>query len=142
MYGALLVMDPAETYDAETDHALVIGAEGIGSRTTVVLNGSKQPMVSWRAGRKHRIRLANITRHDNVSVVLRSRNDIVTWRPLTKDGVAVPSSQAAPHKADQLIGVGETYDFEYDAPATREDLWIELRGTDGHFYLQGKAIVK
>jgi FtsP/CotA-like multicopper oxidase with cupredoxin domain len=142
MYGALLVMDPSETYDPEIDHALVVGVDGIGSRASVVLNGSKQPMVSWRAGRKHRIRLANITRHDNVSVVLRSRNEIVTWRPLTKDGVAVPSNQAAPRKADQLIGVGETYDFEYDAPAGREDLWIELRGTDGRFYLQGKAIVK
>jgi FtsP/CotA-like multicopper oxidase with cupredoxin domain len=142
MYGAMLVMDPAETFNPEVDHALVIGVDGIGSRAGVVLNGSKTPQVSWQAGRKHRIRLANITRHDNVSIALRSRNDIVTWRPLTKDGVAVPSNQAAPRKAEQLIGVGETYDFEYDAPAGREDLWLELRGTDGRFYLQGKAIVK
>jgi hypothetical protein len=142
MYGAMLVMDPAETYDPETDHALVIGVDGIGSRAGVVLNGSKQPRVAWQAGRKHRIRLANITRHDNVSIALRSRNDLVTWRPLTKDGVAVPSSQSAPRKAEQLIGVGETYDFEYEAPASREDLWIELRGTDGRFYMQAKAIVK
>lgn len=142
MYGAMLVMDPSETYDPQTDHALVIGVDGIGSRASVVLNGSKQPMVSLKAGRKHRIRLANITRHDNVSIALRNRHDVITWRPLTKDGVAVPSSQAAPRKADQLIGVGETYDFEYDAPAGREDLWIELRGTDGRFYLQGKVIVK
>jgi manganese oxidase len=142
MYGAMLVMDPAETYDPETDHALVIGVDGIGSRAGVVLNGSKQPRVAWQAGRKHRIRLANITRHDNVSIALRSRNDLVTWRPLTKDGVAVPSNQSAPRKAEQLIGVGETYDFEYEAPASREDLWIELRGTDGRFYMQAKAIVK
>jgi FtsP/CotA-like multicopper oxidase with cupredoxin domain len=142
MYGAMLVMDPAETYNPETDHAWVIGVDGIGSRAGVVLNGSKQPTVSLRPGRKHRIRLANITRHDNVSIALRSRHDVITWRPLTKDGVAVPSSQSAPRKAEQLIGVGETYDFEYDAPAGREDLWIELRGTDGRFYLQGKAIVR
>lgn len=77
-----------------------------------------------------------------MSVVLRSRNEIVTWRPLTKDGVAVPANQAVPRQADQLIGVGETYDFEYDAPAAREDLWIELRATDGRHHLQGKAIVK
>jgi hypothetical protein len=142
MYGALLVMDPAETYDPVIDQTLVIGVDGIGSRASVVVNGSKQPQLSWRAGRKNRIRLANITRHDIVSIALRSRNDVVTWRPLTKDGVAVPANQAAPRKAEQLIAVGETYDFEYDAPVAREDLWIELRGTDGRFYLQGKAVVK
>jgi FtsP/CotA-like multicopper oxidase with cupredoxin domain len=142
MYGAMLVMDPSETYDPETDHALVVGVDGIGSRASVVLNGSKQPVLPLRAGRKHRIRLANITRHDNVSIALRNRHDVITWRPLTKDGIAVPSNQAAPRKAEQLIGVGETYDFEYDAPAGREDLWIELRGTDGRFYLQGKVVVK
>lgn len=142
MYGAMLVMDPEETYNPETDHALVVGVDGIGSRASVVLNGSKQPVVRLQAGRKHRIRLGNVTRHDNVSVTLRSRHDVVMWRPLTKDGVAVPSNQAAPRQAEQLIGVGETYDFEYDAPAGREDLWIELRSTDGRFHLQGKAIVK
>jgi manganese oxidase len=142
MYGALLVMGPEETYDPETDHALVIGVDGIGSRAGVVLNGSKTPQVSWRAGRKHRIRLANITRHDIVSIALRSRSDLVTWRPLTKDGIPVPVNRAAPQKAEQVIAVGETYDFEFDAPAAREDLWIELRGSDGRFWLQGKAVVK
>ena len=50
MYGAMLVMEPEATYDPETDHALVIGVDGIGSRAGVVLNGSKQPQVSWRPG--------------------------------------------------------------------------------------------
>lgn len=142
MYGAMLVMDPEETYQPDTDHALVIGVDGIGSRASVVLNGSKQPVVRLQAGRKHRIRFGNVTRHDNVAITVRNRGEVVTWRPLTKDGVAVPSNQGTPRKAEQLIGVGETYDFEYDAPAGRDDLWIELRGTDGRFYLQGKVVVK
>ena len=142
MYGALLVMDPAETYDPEIDHALVIGADGIGSRAGVVLNGSKQPMVSWRAGRKHRIRLANVTRHDNVSIALRSRDEIVTWRPLTKDGIPVTSNQSAPRKAEQLIGVGETYDFAFDAPSGRRTLFLEARATDGTWQSQARIQLK
>jgi FtsP/CotA-like multicopper oxidase with cupredoxin domain len=142
MYGAMLVMEPEATYDPETDHALVIGVDGIGSRAGVVLNGSKQPQVSWRAGRKHRIRLANITRHDIVSVSLRGRSGVVTWRPLAKDGIAMPASRSAPKNAEQLIAIGETYDFEYDAPAARGDLWIEVRAEDGRMWAQGKAIVK
>jgi FtsP/CotA-like multicopper oxidase with cupredoxin domain len=142
MYGALLVMAPEETYDPETDHTLVIGVDGIGSRAGVVLNGSKQPQVSWRAGRKNRIRLANITRHDIVSISLRGQSGVVSWRPLAKDGIPVPANQAAPKDAEQLIAVGETYDFEYDAPAGRGDLWIEVRAENGRFWAQGKAIVK
>jgi len=142
MYGAMLVMDPSESYDPITDHPLVIGVDGIGSRASVVLNGSKQPVVSLQAGRKHRIRLANITRHDNVSIALRNRDDVITWRPLTKDGIAVPSSQAAPRKAEQLIAVGETYDFEYEAPPGRQSMWLEVRSSAGRWMVQGRVVTK
>ena len=47
-----------------------------------------------------------------------------------------------PKNAEQLIAIGETYDFEYDAPAAREDLWIEVRAENGRMWVQGKAIVK
>jgi FtsP/CotA-like multicopper oxidase with cupredoxin domain len=142
LYGALLVIDPTEIYDPTTDHALVLGRAGVGPAPVMVLNGSANPQFTWRAGTRHRLRLMNITRHDIVQVSLASATGPVTWRPLTKDGAPVPSTLAAPRTAEQTIAVGETYDFEYDAPASRQDLWIEVRGLDGHWYVQGRAVVK
>ena len=65
---------------------------------------------------RHRIRLINITPNDNLSVSLRTNAAPVTWRPVSKDGAALPPERSAPVAAAQLIGVGETYDFEYEAP--------------------------
>jgi hypothetical protein len=64
------------------------------------------------------------------------------WRPLTKDGAPVPSGAVAPRQATQTIAVGETYDFEYEAPAMRQSLWIEVKDLDGAWRVQGHAILK
>jgi FtsP/CotA-like multicopper oxidase with cupredoxin domain len=143
LYGALLVVDPAApAYDPNTDHPLVIGRDGVGPAPVMVLNGSQKPTFSWRAGTRHRLRLVNITRHDIVSIALIGANGPVTWRPLTKDGAPVPPGAAAPRQAMQTIAVGETYDFEYEAPATRQSLWIEVKDTEGEWRVQGHAVLK
>jgi hypothetical protein len=108
----------------------------------MVLNGSRHPTFSWRAGMRHRLRLVNITRSDVVQVAVMTPAGPVTWRPLTKDGAAVPSGDTAPREARQTIAVGETYDFEYDAPASRQAMWIEVRGLDGTWHVQGHAVLK
>jgi hypothetical protein len=41
-----------------------------------------------------------------------------------------------------VIAVGETYDFEYDAPAGRHEVWIELKGENGRWLAQGHAVLK
>jgi hypothetical protein len=33
--------------------------------------------------------------------------------------------------AKQIIGVGETYDFEFETPAGRRNLWLEVRSPAG-----------
>ena len=49
---------------------------------------------------------------------------------------------AQPRPAKQLIGVGETYDFEYQAPPGRQNLWLEVRSPGGKWQTQGHVIVK
>jgi len=143
LYGALLVIDPAETYDAATDHSLVIGRDSVVRGTPMVLNGSRTPQFSWRAGQRHRLRFMNITRNDIVDVALRTdAGPAVLWRPLTKDGAPVPSGTATLRAATQTIAVGETYDFEFDAPGFRRALWLEVRGRDGLWEVQGRAVFK
>ena len=51
---------------------------------------------------------------------------IVQWRQLAKDGANLPASATSPQRAQQIVSIGETYDFEY-TPARPGDLRIEIR---------------
>lgn len=143
LYGPMLVVDPAETFNAEIDHPLVIARDGVGPAPVMVLNGSTKPTFKWRAGARHRLRFTNITRHDMVQIALRSDDGPIMWFPLTKDGAPVPRDDQAPRRAEQTIAVGETYDFEIVAPVSTHarKLWIELRDANGRWQVQGLAII-
>ena len=44
--------------------------------------------------------------------------------------------------ARQTIAVGETYEFEYEAPQGRKTAWLEVRTTSGKWQVQGEVIVR
>jgi FtsP/CotA-like multicopper oxidase with cupredoxin domain len=142
LYGAMLVLEPDDTFDESTDHVFVAGRAGRAVDGPTVINGEAAPRVVWKAGVRHRVRLINITPGDIFTFTLQSSQGPVTWRPLTKDGAPVPPSRRESTSAKQMIGVGETYDFEYDAPPGRQTLWLEVRSPGGKWQAQGHIIVK
>jgi FtsP/CotA-like multicopper oxidase with cupredoxin domain len=142
LYGALVVVEPDAPFDESVDHVFVLGRGGPAVEAPVVVNGQSSPKAVWTAGRRHRIRLINITPNDTVSVSLRTNAAPVTWRPLAKDGASLPSARCTPASAAQIIGVGETYDFEYEAPPGRQMLWLEVRSPGGKWLTQGQVIVR
>jgi hypothetical protein len=79
--------------------------------------------------------LALLNPNATVSVTARSdsvrslRDDslVVQWRPLAKDGADLPITFRAPRAARQVIGMGETYDFEL-TPTVKGLLRLEVRG--------------
>jgi FtsP/CotA-like multicopper oxidase with cupredoxin domain len=142
LYGAMLVLDPDETFDDATDHVFVAGRAGPTVGAPTVINGQQAPTVTWKAGVRHRVRLINITPGDIFTFTLQSNQGPVKWRPLTKDGAPVPPSRSQAVDAKQMIGVGETYDFEYEAPPGRQTLWLEVRSPGGKWQAQGHVIVK
>jgi hypothetical protein len=86
--------------------------------------------------------LINITPNDIFTVTLQTNDGLVTWKPVMKDGAPLPPSRCTPSPAKQTIGVGETYDFEFDAPPGRKTLWIEVRSPGGKWMNQGHIIVR
>jgi FtsP/CotA-like multicopper oxidase with cupredoxin domain len=142
LYGALLVVEPGERFDETLDHVFVIGRGGPAPDAPAVINGAPAPQSVWRAEARHRIRLINITPNDVLSMSLRTNIGPVTWRPVGKDGAAVPPERSTVGAAVVTLGVGETYDFEYDAPKGRHTLWLEAKTPGGRWLAQGHVIVR
>jgi len=142
MYGALLVLEAGETFDPAVDHVVVIGQDGPGIDAPTILNGSRYQRFSWKAGARHRLRFINITPGDVFVTSLAKADGPVQWRLLSKDGAPVPPDEAAPEPAMQTIAVGETFDFEFDAPPGRYSLWLNVRTPAGRWAVQGYVALK
>jgi FtsP/CotA-like multicopper oxidase with cupredoxin domain len=146
LYGPILVLEPGERFDPETDHVVMIGLNGQvkpGTREPFALNGLASPAaVRLKAGAPNRLRLINIT-PANVALIasLVDNGDPVEWRPLAKDGAALPQDASKARRARQPIAVGETYDFEVPARSPG-NLWLEVRRGNGEWVLQAPVQIR
>jgi FtsP/CotA-like multicopper oxidase with cupredoxin domain len=115
LYGPLLVLDPGQKYDPETDKTFMIGVAGKPGTGRIVVNGSMQPdAIKLRVGTRYRLRLINITANGaDIVVMLRDGHQPVRWRAVAKDGKDLPPAQMILREARQHVAVGETYDFEF-----------------------------
>ena len=130
MYGALVVVEPGAKFDPAVDHIVLLGGAGPppapGVPPGVEINRSTKPgPMMIKAGVKHRFRIINITPNFTLVVSLRGESGPVQWRAIAKDGADLPPNQATVRPATLTIGVGETYDFEYE-PTSSGDLRIDV----------------
>lgn len=139
MYGAMLVTEPGETFDAERDHVIVISRGGPGRHQPVLVNGDPRPKMSWKAGVQHRIRFVNITPDDIFVVSLAKVETPVEWLPVAKDAAPLRS---VPKPAVETMAAGETFDYEYDARPGRGLLWINVRTASGYWEAQGRVTLQ
>lgn len=107
-----------------------------------MINGQTAPVLSWKAGAVHRLRLINITPDSIVSVAMQTASGPVMWTPVAKDGAPLPHAARQPLTARQTIAPGETYDFEIDVPAGHRTLWLEVRTTGGKWEAQAQVIAR
>ena len=150
LYGPVIVTEPDETFDADTDHVIILGRDALASEVpslltdpeSVVINGERAPRFVWKASARHRVRLINITPDDVFTVALQTSKGAARWTPIAKDGAPVPPADAAATEARQTIAVGETYDFAYQAPEGRGSVWLEVRTPGGKWQAQGHIITK
>jgi len=117
------------------------------------VNGRVNPdTVVFRSGHPQRLRFIGLTLvNPNATVTLTARSDslfrnspdtmIVQWRQLAKDGANLPASATGSRRAQQIVSIGETYDFEY-TPARPGNLRIEIRAAGPAGALLARVPVK
>ncbi|MCC7125175.1 MAG: multicopper oxidase domain-containing protein [Acidobacteria bacterium] len=150
LYGPLVVVDDEQAFDPKADHVIMLGRRGVttqgqailGDATSAVINGERAPRLVLKAGTRHRVRLINITPDDILSVSLQSARGVAEWTPIAKDGAPLPPAARTPAPARQIIAVGETYDFEFDAPPERGTAWLEVRTPGGKWQAQGHVVIR
>jgi FtsP/CotA-like multicopper oxidase with cupredoxin domain len=132
LYGPIIVLEPGERFDPETDKIFFFGTAGTGTNPvfgpfpSFVMNGKTQPeAMNLKAGTRYRLRLFNLAGDMPLQVSLDAGDAPIDWRPVAKDGYPLPSSQSAPHTAVLVFDPGEIYDFEY-TPATAEELTLRF----------------
>ena len=136
--GALIVRDGTPN-DSATEHLFFIKSpRGSSEDFPMEINGRVNPdTIVLRVGRRYRFRFVQLAvSNPNATVYLTARPDsslenlrdsmLVQWKPLAKDGWELPSESRALRPAQQLISIGETYDFEVQ-PRARGELRIEVR---------------
>ena len=134
LYGALLVVDPEQPRDPETDRVILVGGAGPSDslphfefQSPGLVNGSgAPPPMELRAGATYRLRLININPDWRVIFSLMSDTALATWRPVAKDGADLPASQRRERPAFLLTGPGQTADFEF-TPTAPGTLRLEVK---------------
>jgi len=125
--GALLVLEPGDSYDPGTDLCFVFTRGDVDelAPASFLINGSPQPgPLAWRAGTTYRLRLVNITPNNvGLRVSLLDKGTPVRWRVVAKDGSPWPT-RTTEVPAEQRVSVGETYDVEF-TPATAGILFLQ-----------------
>jgi manganese oxidase len=120
LYGPIIVVEPGQQFDSETNRVLIFGAAGpatnvvVGPFPNFLMNGQAQPgPMSMKAGTTYRFRLINISDNMPLAVSLNAADKPVVWRAVAKDGATLPASLATSRPAMLIFDPGEIYDFEY-----------------------------
>jgi len=125
--GALIVRD-AGAVPAPDDHVFFLKSSRLeGGAAPLEINGTTNPdTLVLHVGQPARLRLLNLsTLQTSALAAVRlvapaghaptgaGEMQTLQWRPIAKDGADLPLAARAPRLARQIIGMGETYDFEY-----------------------------
>jgi hypothetical protein len=135
--GALVVRDSGAAPSTD-DHSFFLKGAINDPAFPDEINGQTNPdTVILHVGRPARVRLINLSTFNMAPIFsLTARPDsaftlahdtmVVEWRPLAKDGFDLPSALERVRPARQIVGIGETYDFDY-RPAKPGHLLLEVR---------------
>ncbi|MGH7562698.1 MAG: multicopper oxidase domain-containing protein [Gemmatimonadales bacterium] len=116
--GPLLVLEPGEVFDPARDHVYIgmwNGLPAVEEHLVLLVNGdsARSAPKELAAGVTHRFRFINIGPAGILRFTIHRDTALIQWRPRAKDGADLPAGQRVLRRAEQLISVGETYDFDF-----------------------------
>ena len=121
LYGPIVVLEPGQRYDPETDHVMLLSWSGEHEPPKFLINGdSATRTLKFKSGLKHRLRFINISPAGAPPVWLVRDSIPERWRAVAKDGADLPPARAMVGPAVVRANVGETYDVEWQPPAPGE----------------------
>ncbi|MBC7897924.1 MAG: multicopper oxidase domain-containing protein, partial [Cytophagaceae bacterium] len=136
--GALIVRDGPPVAPANEHVFFIKSARGSSGRFPMEINGKVNPdTIVLRVGGQYRFRFVGLSvTSPNATVYFTARRDsslvnlrdtlLVQWRALAKDGAELAERDRRLRPAQQLVSIGETYDFGFQ-PTTRGELRLEVR---------------
>ncbi len=143
VYGGLIVLAPGETFDAEHDRLLMIGARDNDFATArITLNGLEtfSPIV-LQHGVRYRLRVVNMAPNLEANVLIGSTEHPAMWHAIAKDGATLPTRLAKSQDASLHIVSGEAYDFEFQPELTGE-IPLQIENYLNKAKVMGKIVVE
>jgi FtsP/CotA-like multicopper oxidase with cupredoxin domain len=119
LYGPIIVVEPGQKYDPETDRTFFFGTAGfienlLADPPSLIVNGSANPApMQLTLGKTYRFRFFNLAGDNATLVSVKRGTTPVEWRAVAKDGYPLPASQATMRPAALVFDPGEIYDFEF-----------------------------
>ena len=145
--GAILVVDDPATFDPSHDIVLLLSVpRRDADRATILVNGSNTPRpLELRVGERYRFRIVDIHTY-RPSMIVRFFSDstmkeLASWRPVAKDGMPIPPERSVTRPAQQQMGNGETYDYEF-VPTSPGDLRFTVWSSFGDLLVTHPIRVK
>lgn len=151
LYGALIVIEPGEKYNPETDKIFVISQGGPSMEYTkhwmsgfsnlhYLVNGNNKPdAMHWKKGTSYHVRVINISSQQNsyftsprsgFEIFLKKDGKPVTWKVTGKDGWLYPAKLYETVAANnQRAAPGTTHDYEF-IPEITGDYVFEAKMDD------------
>jgi FtsP/CotA-like multicopper oxidase with cupredoxin domain len=132
LYGPFIVLEEGETWDPEHDRIFIYGDSPFREDGVPAVNGGNPPEpIELRVGETYRFRILQITLgRPNTRLRLLRDGFPEVWIPVAKDGHDLPADQRRPERADRVVAVGETYDYEY-RPSRPGELELDFRTGNG-----------
>ncbi len=126
LYAPLLVLEPGQRRDTTTDRVLLLSTSGPLAQSPPNVNGDTTPApLELRKGTTYRLRFIAIAPTDVKVIRLWADTVLQRWRPVAKDGAALPPQQVRARPAHLVMGTGETWDVEV-TPTESRDLALEI----------------
>ncbi|MEP7325717.1 MAG: multicopper oxidase domain-containing protein [Gemmatimonadota bacterium] len=141
LYGAIVVLEPGQRFNPETDHVFVVAWDGPADPPDLVVNGTANPApLVLTAGRDHRFRFINIGMAVRFRITMTRDSTLQRWRHVAKDGAdLIDGNRTGP--AQFVISVGETQDAVF-RPLGRGVYHLQWRDSDDNLMLDQELIVR